>query len=165
MNDNKSILITSPGIARYPRLSSPDTKFDQAGVYRTELILSGEDAEKLKALIDEAMQDTLVETQKKHPGAKPAHPPYKVDEDDLQATIFKFKMKASGINDGGQPWEQAPKLKDSQKQPIPEGVMIGGPRGSVQSVLRLLPDHSSARATHHQGRGRRRRAGHPPRGR
>jgi|TARA_R110001583_G_scaffold141056_2_gene293167 hypothetical protein len=40
---SKAAATTPIGVARYPRLTEPDTKFDDNGVYSTKLILSEED--------------------------------------------------------------------------------------------------------------------------
>ena len=48
----KQQLTTPIGTARYPKLTTPDTKFDDAGVYSCKLILSKDDYEKLEAQIN-----------------------------------------------------------------------------------------------------------------
>ena len=61
----KLVSFTTPqGVAQYPYLSSPDTKFSEEGDYKVNLILSKEEAAPIIAQIDEVMKDNL-ETNKK----------------------------------------------------------------------------------------------------
>ena len=49
---NKTTLISSPGIAVYPRFNTPDTKFNPEGVYKTDLRLVPPQSLEMKKLID-----------------------------------------------------------------------------------------------------------------
>ena len=49
MKNNYKRIVTGIGVSQYAWLTSPDTRFDEVGHYKTNLILSGEDADTLKA--------------------------------------------------------------------------------------------------------------------
>ena len=57
MKRTRTKYTTSVGVARYPHLSEPDTKFDEDGVYTTQLILDSSDAEELENLIESAKNE------------------------------------------------------------------------------------------------------------
>lgn len=107
---------TSPkGRASYPSLTSPDTRFSAEGVYKTGLIVSEKDAEKLI----ETLKEVFVEEF----GAKKlntAKMPYKANDDGT--VTFNFKSK------------QKPKLFDSKGQPIRDSVELKVGSGSVVKI-------------------------------
>jgi hypothetical protein len=74
-----------PGIADYPHLTVPDTKFNKNGVYKTGLVLSGAAAEKAKALVDDAVEQAFKEKTatltKKEAKAAERYYPYEIDKD------------------------------------------------------------------------------------
>ena len=92
---------TPKGIAQYPHLSKPDTKFSEPGDYKVHLILSAEEAvpiiEQINAAFADNMQAELKKQGKKE--LKAANPPYMEElGDDGQPTgnvIFKFKSTAA----------------------------------------------------------------------
>jgi hypothetical protein len=94
--------ITPLGIAIFPWLSKPDTKFKAEGEYRLKLKLEGEEATKLKAAIDAAYDQAIAlmaaEKDKKVDKIKRADKPYKAEEDkegnETGALLFTFKQKA-----------------------------------------------------------------------
>tara|TARA_R100000781_G_C4080870_1_gene127671 strand:+ start:2035 stop:2796 length:762 start_codon:yes stop_codon:yes gene_type:complete len=92
---------TPKGVAHFPYISQPDTKFDEAGVYKVNLCLPKEEAEPVIKLINAEIVGGikgLMEKSKKE--VKQAPVPYhdEVDEDTGQPTgnvIIKFKSKAA----------------------------------------------------------------------
>lgn len=118
--------ITPKGIASWPRLHEPDTKYKKEGEYSIKLRLSGAAAEELKAVLDQAYQDSYddnkaaiedAKRKEKNPNKRKeikerADLPYKdlYENDELTgATEFNFKMKASGISQKtGKPWARKP---------------------------------------------------------
>jgi len=146
MANNQNPQIISPaGIAKYPHLNVPDTKYDPNGVYQVKLVLSEQEAGGLKQQIDEQMQVAYqMAVHNAPPQMKPqikmAEPPYRpVFNDNGQPTgelEFTFKMKAQGKRKDGSLFERKPALFDAKRQPVPEGVMIGG--GSVIKVAATL---------------------------
>ncbi len=94
-------LVTTPtGVALYPWLSKPDTKFSTEGEYKVNLVLSKDDAKPIVDTINEVFSENLQSEmkKKKKKELKTANPPYQDELDDNgQATgnvIFKFKSKA-----------------------------------------------------------------------
>ena len=64
MTKKRTKQITPIGIARYPRLNAPDTKFDASGIFKIGLKLLPPDSLSLKKVIDEAMEDSYQEALK-----------------------------------------------------------------------------------------------------
>jgi len=125
--------ITTPkGIALWPNLLEPDTKFDAEGVYNVKLKLEGDDAEKLQAIIDKGIKASAVQAKEENPKKKikVADAPYhdEVDEEDepTGAVIFNFKLKAIGKNGKtGKTWKQKPALFDAKGKPCQTEVTNG----------------------------------------
>lgn len=130
--------VTPAGKALWPRLNSPSTKFDDDGVYETQLILSPEDAAELIERCDTEAEEAwqkAIENESK-PAKKNAlkkynyNPPYKDDVDSEGAEtgdiVFKFKTKA--INKDGSA-KKLP-LVDARKNPVSD--IVGG--GSTLKV-------------------------------
>lgn len=102
-NPNKRTITTPAGTAIFPHLNTPDTKFDDAGVYKTDLAMDAQspEAQELMALIDEYV-DAAQDEQKAD--MKPAqakkvekHRPYFMEEDDEgeETGRVKFRFKAN----------------------------------------------------------------------
>lgn len=111
----KFVRITSPeGIAIYPRLTTPDTKFDKDGVYSVDLELDQTAKEvtsflvSLKAAADAAYK--AVCEQRGGKKLKRADLPIKEGEDGKIRVKFKLKAKAGNEEKS---WEQKPVLFDS----------------------------------------------------
>lgn len=107
---------TSPkGVAIYPRLTTPDTKFDPDGVYKTQLALDKgvEENEKFIASIQEAYDAYIAEVTKENKGKAPrTNPPPYDDEVDEAGNptgryLVTFKAKASGTSrKTGKRWQR-----------------------------------------------------------
>jgi hypothetical protein len=101
MAQQPTVITTPTGVALYPWLSKPDTKFSTEGEYKVNLVLSAEEAKPLIETINEVftlnVQEEMEKQKKKD--LKTANPPYSDELDDNgQATgnvIFKFKSKAA----------------------------------------------------------------------
>lgn len=112
------VRITSPtGIAVYPKIEKPDTKFNADGVYSVDLDLTGKDADDLVAKLTKiADADYANECKAKGKKAlKRAEMPWKQTEDGK--TRFKFKLKAKG-GTGEKQWDQKPALFDAKGNPV-----------------------------------------------
>lgn len=136
--------ITPPGIAKFPALTVPDTKFNALGVYKTGLIV---DATAAQPLIDTltALRDAYLADQ-----IEEATPPIKVKlkaytvkdvcevelDDAGEETgnvIFNLKLNAQIQTKTGEMFTQTPKLFDSSNKPVaPEGLKLWG--GSKISI-------------------------------
>jgi hypothetical protein len=96
------ITFTTPkGIAQYPWLSKPDTKFSEEGEYKVSLIISNEEAIPILKQINEVFAENVAAEVKKNGGKdiKKAPPPYMEQLDDAGNStgkvILKFKSKAA----------------------------------------------------------------------
>ena len=126
-----NIFTTPKGIAQYPHLSKPDTKFSKPGDYKVNLILSAEEAapiiEQINAAFAENMQAELKKQGKKE--LKAANPPYMEElGDDGQPTgnvIFKFKSTAA----------YKPAIFDAKGKPMMESNIWGGSEIRVNSTI------------------------------
>lgn len=132
---------TSPkGVAVFPWLNKPDTKFKEQGEYRTKLRMSAEDAEPLIAKL-QPLFDAAVAEAKKNPKRKGK----KIAVNDFYTTVvdddgnetgeveFNFKRTASGISKKtNEPWAVKPDLFDAKGQPLRADAKIYG--GSILKV-------------------------------
>lgn len=156
--------IQSPrGVASWPRLADPDTKFKAEGEYSIKLRLRGAQAAELVSVIDayhdeaaEFFADDLKEAKAKEKNPKKraeiperADPPYKeLYENDAPTGEweFNFKMKASGISKKtGKAWTRKPAVFDSKARPLQGEALakVGG--GSVVKVTgELRPFYTAA---------------------
>jgi hypothetical protein len=104
---------TPKGIAGYPKLVVPDTKFNADGVYSTKLTLSAEAAKPLIELIEEAFEDEY--------GAKKLPllvPPYKADENGDMVFNFKSKNPPNLFDAAGKP------VKPNKDMPLGGGSTL-----------------------------------------
>lgn len=109
-------LTTPPGFAVYPRLKTPDTKFDELGQYKADIAITLAEAE--------GLMDSLQATHKAHTG-KPAKKAentmwYMETDDSGEETgrvIFKIRVK-NRLNKKGELWDRRPKLFDAGLKPI-----------------------------------------------
>lgn len=90
---------TPAGIAQYPWLTTPDTRFNDEGVYSTGLIVNEIEAKPLVDAINEEwekFQATLKGPKaKKAPGSLGYDKEYTEDGDETGNVIFKIKTKAT----------------------------------------------------------------------
>lgn len=135
-------IITPKGVAIYPKLNTPDTKFVPEGVYETKLKFSpdAEDAVLAKKLVPwseivaavAAQQEEFLQQQKKKLLAGDGKAKAKAktltslpfgEEADLDdegeetgLIVVKAKMKASGTGKDGKPWTRKPILFDAKNK-------------------------------------------------
>jgi hypothetical protein len=125
-------MLTITGIARYPHLNQPDTKFNEAGLYHTKLVVEADVAEEVLAALNPIRDEKAAAVQKDTlKGKKPklADLPCKPEEDDDGNETGRFivncKMIASGKKkDSGKIWERKLPLFDAAGKPIK--ARIGG---------------------------------------
>ena len=100
-------VVTPIGVSQYAWLTQPDTRFDESGHYKTNLILKTEEAGELMQRIDKALEVSRELAQEKAKGkkVKQADAPYFEEVDDAGNstgnTIFKFKCKAQIVSKDG----------------------------------------------------------------
>lgn len=131
---------TPRGVAKFPYLTEPDTKYNADGVYRVALVLEGEDAAKLKKMVDEARKAAYLEhtqeQQAKAPKGKKlklvaADPPYKAVTDDEGNEVsgkleFRFKQNATAKSKAkGKTYTFTIPIFDAKGKPL-KGVSVYG---------------------------------------
>ena len=82
---NTMVKYTTPkGVAKYPYLDKPDTKFNPQGDYKVNLLLAKEESKKLMSLVDKEIDKKFLEVSKEVKGkrVKKADPPYFMELDD-----------------------------------------------------------------------------------
>lgn len=120
--DKRPKLTTPQGIAIFPFISRPDTKFDADGVYKTLLALEGADADGVVEAVATAQAEAKAEAEKKAKAKrkkpKEADLPYEEeigeDTEETGRTLFKFKSKASGVTREGKPWKRTLPIFDAK---------------------------------------------------
>jgi len=119
-------LLTPEGIARYPWVNNPDTKFNDNGEYRCAVVVTKKEAtafkKKLTALYDVAYEAECAKSDKelKKSGSFPV-----LENDDGEWEI-RGKLKAKVVSRDGTVHELKVGLFDSQGKPHPKDVLIGG---------------------------------------
>lgn len=135
MNDysfKKLPVVSSPiGEAVWPRLQTPDTKFDNEGVYHTQLRIPAAQAENFIAQIDQFLAGFKAYKESEDVWQyRPGPLPYKHEMDDngnpTGNVLFKFKLKAKAKNlKTGDSWDVNIPLYDKQAQPMQTDETIG----------------------------------------
>lgn len=143
---NTTKYTTPKGTAMYPWLNTPDTKFNPAGDYKVNILLSKADASDLIKLVDTAIDTkyTEVSGENKNKKIKRSDPPYAVEMDDegneTGNVIFKLKQKAELITRTGETIKMSVKLFDSQGAPFGDETIWGGSK--IKAAGFLLPYYS-----------------------
>lgn len=105
---SKVVKVISPrGLAQWPKLFRPDTKFSEEGVYKTGLIVSPAEAKELQGKIKEVFTEEFGESK-----LAKASLPFKEDEDGN--IVFQFKSK------------NKPLIVDSKGAPVSTEINVGG---------------------------------------
>jgi hypothetical protein len=131
MTVESKVITTPTGVALYPWLSKPDTKFSAEGEYKVNLVLSADKAKPIVDTINEVFSTNVQEEMKKQKkkDLKTANPPYSDELDDAgQPTgnvIFKFKSKAM----------YKPAVFDAQGNAMVESNIWGGSEVKVNATV------------------------------
>ena len=130
--------ISEIGEAIYPHLNKPDVRFSEAGEYKVTLKVAKSDATAMLKLYNSAIEDALKLAEQNHKGKGIKNAPKPFTEED-KFVFFKFKMKATGVNQKTkEKFSQRPQLFDAKKNPIPLSTLIWG--GSKMRVaFNLVP--------------------------
>ena len=122
---------TPVGVARYPHLNKPDTRFDDDGVYKCDLIFSASAPgvadliEYLEGIRDAEFDKLDVKKQKTYSKAEVFEMELDDAGDETGNVIFKTKLNAVGKNNQtGDTWVNTPKLFDSVGNPLGEDAQI-----------------------------------------
>jgi len=126
------LLKTPAGVAVYPHLTKPDTRFVPEGQFQVKLRIPSEEAQDLIAELDKAFAAAQEIAKEKNPGKKikEATKPYTIEEDDegneTGNIVVSFKCKAQITDKQGNTRANAPKLFDSKNKEFPKDEEIWG---------------------------------------
>lgn len=118
--------VSPKGIASYPYLTKPDTKFNPDGEYKVSLIVAGDDSSKIIALLTEKHKAAVAQVKKENAGKRVKEGDLPFIENDDGTVTFKFKMKAKVTPKKGDPFEQKPALFDAKGKPLTGEPKVGG---------------------------------------
>jgi len=144
MSKVKNLRYTTPaGIAQYPYLTKPDTKFNPDGEYKISVEIPGAAAQDIVTFLDEQFAASVAKAKKENPGKKikEGDVPYSVDDDSGKVTV-RFKLKAKVTPKMGDPFEQRPALFDAKGKPIGADTKIGG-GSKVKVAYELVPYYTA----------------------
>jgi len=137
MDDRVLKLVSPKGIASYPKLNEPDTKFKADGEYSVSLIVEPDEAKSFTEAVQNCVKQYYTSQCQllKKKELKKAGIPIKNDADKDGNETGKIKIKFTlparvKSKKTGKEWEQRPALFDTKGKPITERV--GG--GSVLKV-------------------------------
>lgn len=124
--------VSPRGIASYPHLTKPDTKFNPDGEYKVSLIVAGDVASKAIDFLTEHHESAVAKAKKENAGkrVKESELPFSMNDDGT--VTFKFKMKAKVTPKKGDTFEQKPALFDAKGKPLTGETKVGG--GSIIKV-------------------------------
>ena len=141
MAKNSYVKVVSPvGVSQYAWLTTPDTRFDETGHYKTNLILNSKDSQVLKTQISAEIKKSLTLAKEKAKGKaiKQANSPYEdelVDGKPSGNVIFKFKTKAQIITKDGKVIPNRVALFDSMGKPMIDANVWSGSEMKVSAEL------------------------------
>lgn len=152
-------VLTPKGIAIYPWLNKPDTKFNPEGEYRIRIKLTAEEAQPIMDKLEEAAAKAVVDataelnekiaTEKGEKlvkakkalkelkiGDLPAKPDYDDEGNETGYVVINFKLKATRKDKEGNPVKQSPKLFDAAGAELSKSADIwGGSEVKVAGVV------------------------------
>ena len=141
MKNNYTKVVTGVGVSQYAWLTQPDTRFDEIGHYKTNLILSGQDADTLKAAINEELTKSVALAKEKAKGKniKTAPAPFEDELDDdgqpTGSTVFKFKTKDQITTKDGKIIPNRVAIFDSKGTPMTDCNVWSGSEMKVSAEL------------------------------
>jgi hypothetical protein len=143
-------IVTPVGVAVFPRLGTPDTKFNALGVYSTRFRLSPEEAQPLMDQVD-ALQQTMFDAEVKRlndagekakakklklVADKPYKPALDKEGDETGEIEFNFKLVAQYKDrTSGTMKARSPKVVDSKGKTIDGGRVWGGSKIKIGGYL------------------------------
>ena len=141
MAKNNNVKVVSPvGVSQYAWLTPPDTRYDETGHYKTNLIINAKQAQSLKTQIDAEIKKSVALAKEKAKGKaiKEAPRPYDDEMIDGKASgnvIFKFKTKAKIIAKDGKVIPNRVALFDSAGKPMIDANVWSGSEMKVSAEL------------------------------
>ncbi|WJY17651.1 hypothetical protein QQS45_08315 [Alteriqipengyuania flavescens] len=154
MASKKTEAVTPKGTAIWPRLNTPDTKFDPAGKYTCKIAVPGDDEglaalrKQTQELIDEKFDEVVAKLKEDGKGAVAKKvskaDPFVAEEDpetgeETGNILINAKMTASGTSrKTGKPWSRKPAIFDAKGKKLSNPPIIGG-GSEVKLSVELFP--------------------------
>lgn len=141
MKNNYTKIVSGVGVSQYAWLTQPDTRFDEVGHFKTNLILSGQEADTLKGAINEELTKSVALAKEKAKGKniKTAPTPFEDEVDDngelTGSTVFKFKTKAQITTKDGKIIPNKVAIFDSKGTPMTDCNVWSGSEMKVSAEL------------------------------
>ncbi|WP_421868797.1 hypothetical protein [Pararhizobium sp.] len=118
-------MTSARGVAVYPALNRPDTKFDELGQYKADVKLSAEDAAPLIAKIQAVAKEHMGKVMPKAKNS--AFEAVLNDEgEETGEVLFKIRVKNKLRKSDGKLWDRRPLVIDAKKNDLPVAVAIWG---------------------------------------
>lgn len=137
----KSQKITlGPGIAAYPKVDRPDTKFDENGQYSCDIVMPEAEAAPIMKRLSDYQKDKLDKAPSKS-GNSMWEPVEDEDGNPTGDIKFKIKVKNRISKKTGKLWDRRPKVFDAAGKLIEGETNLGG--GSRVKVSCELYDWES----------------------
>jgi hypothetical protein len=125
--EKKPLYVTPVGIAQYPHLTKPDTKFNPDGEYKVTLEVPSDEAAEMIKLIEKAHEEALAAGKEEAKGKRVKEGDYPFAVNDEAGTVsFRFKLKARVVPKKGDPFEQKPAVVDAKRKPLGKDIVVGG---------------------------------------
>lgn len=129
--------ITPLGIASYPWVTKPDTKFNPDGEYSVSLTFRDDDAA-ITTLISDELEKSVAKAKEQNQGKKIKTANTPITENEDGSITIKFKLKAKVTPKNGEPFEQRPALFDAKNKPLSNDIKIGG-GSKVKVAFEVVP--------------------------
>lgn len=118
-------MTSARGVAVYPALNRPDTKFDELGQYKADVKLSAADAAPLIAKIQAVAKEHMGKVMPKAKNS--AFEAVLNDEgEETGEVLFKIRVKNKLRKSDGKLWDRRPLVIDAKKNDLPVAVAIWG---------------------------------------
>lgn len=137
------LYVTPTGIAQYPYLNKPDTKFNVDGEYKVTLEIPAEDASSLIQQLEDAHNKCVESAKAENKGkrVKEGDLPFTVNED-AGTVSLRFKLKARVTPKIGEAFEQKPAIVDAKRQPLSANTVVGG-GSKLKVAFEIIPYYTA----------------------
>lgn len=142
--------VTEIGVANYPHLTKPDTKFKAEGEFKCNLKLpagttlfdaKGKKVGKLEDFLTEAHEAAVEQAKRENEGKRIKEADLPFIEDAEGNTEIRAKLKALVTPKKGDPFNQKPALFDAKGNPIAPDAVWSGSRMKV--AFEIIPFYTT----------------------
>ncbi len=119
---DKIIIKIPRGVAVYPALSRPDTRFDDLGSYKADVAIPRDRAEGVLKKLNALYRDHMGKVHPKHPDSSNKNAIWYVETDsegeETGNVVIKLRVKNKIIKKTGEVWDRRPAQFDAKGKPI-----------------------------------------------